>query len=79
MIYFESKKWGKSFDALLSSKGIYADEDDIREINKILRKGDTIYCGINPYVSEIDGDTHLIWDTDEERFQETSNRLAEDV
>lgn len=79
MIYFEGKKWGKSFDALLSSKGIEIDDEYIREIEKVLRKGGTIYCGINPYASEIDGETHLLWDTDEERYQETHNRLAEDV
>lgn len=79
MIYFEGKKWGKSFEALLSSKGIEADENEVREIEKLLRKGQDIYTSINPYASELYGEIVLVWDTDEETLQDTCNRLAEEV
>lgn len=79
MVYFDGKKWGKSFDALLSSKGIEADENEVREIEKLLRKGQDIYTSINPYASEISGETVLVWDTDDERLEDRCNRLAEDI
>lgn len=79
MIYFNGKKWGKSFDALLSSKGIKADENEVREIEKLIQKGQDVYTNINPYASQIAGETVLVWDIDKEELDDLCYRLSEDV
>jgi hypothetical protein len=68
MIYFKYnvsfKKVG-SLERLLETQKIERIDDE-QGFNKLIRKGDDVYCFISPYGLEIRGEVVLSWGTTEE-------------
>jgi len=78
MLYYGNKKWSKSLDALFKSKK--ATNTNIKSnIQKLLNKGENVYCLINPYTSEINNKIEIIYDISYDDLMETYYTLMEEV
>lgn len=62
MLFYENKKYKKSLESLFKSKN-FENVDIIPDIQKLLNKGENVYCTFDPYVSEISGWMECIYDT----------------
>ena len=81
MIYFKYKisfKKAKNLDNLIKNQGIVRifNQD---EFKKHQLNGDDIYCFINPYCSEINGELVLDWKLSEELAMENFYRSKEEI
>lgn len=85
MLYVGSKKWTKSLEAYLSTNDIFATDDDKRQIEKLLNKGENVYLTTNPYQSAMYHESeggykyHLLWGTDLEELNDLSYQLQDEV
>jgi hypothetical protein len=86
MLYVGSKKWGKSLEAYLRTDDIFATDDDKRQIEKLLNKGENVYLTTNPYLSAMHSETevgthkyHLLWGTNLDELDDLCYQLQEDV
>jgi hypothetical protein len=84
MIYYNNKKWGKSLDALLNKEGFNpTTEEERRNIDNHLNKGESVYFLINPFVCEMGAgeEGHLdefIWGIDKEALNDLYYKLEEE-
>lgn len=86
MLYVGSKKWNKSLEAYLRTDDIFATDDDKRQIEKLLNKGENVYLTTNPYLSEMYHESevgthkyHLLWGTNLDELDDLCYQLQEEV
>lgn len=63
MLHYKNKKYNKSLESLFKSKN-FENTAVIPEIQKLLNKGENVYCIDCPYTSEICGYNECLYDTD---------------
>lgn len=85
MLYVGSKKWNKSLEAYLRTDDIFATDDDKRQIEKLLNKGENVYLTTNPYQSAMYHESeeghknHLLWGTNLDELDDLCYQLQEEV
>jgi len=78
MLYYHNKKWGKSLESLFK-KEEFTNVEEMPKIQKLLDKGETVYTRHNPYASEIDEESRILWDTNKEKLDDLYYTLADEI
>lgn len=86
MLYVGNKKYNKSLEVFLKNNDIFATDDDKRQIEKLLNKGENVYLTTNPYQSAMYHESevgthknHLLWGTNLDDLEDLCYQLAEEV
>ncbi len=86
MLYVGDKKWSKSLEAYLRTDDIFATDDDKRQIEKLLNKGENVYLTTNPYLSAMHCESevgthkyHLLWGTNLDELDDLCYELINEV
>lgn len=54
-------------------------ETDVSFVNRLAKRGETIYAGFNPFVSEIEQRKGIIFEASREAVIDRQNRLREEI
>lgn len=80
MLYYKNKPYNKSLDSLFISKEA-TNVEIKKDIQKLLNKGENVYCVINPYTAELsDGENiELMYDTDYDTLMDRYFLMNEEI